>query len=89
VAWGEAVEGSARALLARAEASGSPDDAPALEEACAFLAELLAAGPAAAKEVQRQAQEATIAWATVRRAKAKLEALAVKEGMGGGWVWKL
>jgi hypothetical protein len=90
VAWGEAVEGSARALLARAEASGSPDEAPALEAACAFLAELLADGPVATQEVQRQAQEAMIAWApTVRRAKAKLEALAVKEGMGGGWVWKL
>ncbi|MDD2769968.1 MAG: hypothetical protein PHT19_14655, partial [Methylococcus sp.] len=89
VAWGEAVEGSARALLARAEASGNPDEVSALEEACGFLAGLLAEGPVAAKEVQRQAQEATIAWATVRRAKTKLEILAAKEGMDGGWVWKL
>jgi hypothetical protein len=89
VAWGEAVEGSARALLARAEASGSQDDAPALEEACAFLAELLAAGPVAAAKVQEEAEALGIAEKTLRRARKKLGLSVTKIGMEGGWVWSL
>lgn len=89
VAWGEAVEGSARALLARAEALGSPDEVSALEEACGFLAELLAEGPVAAKTVKQEAEAAGIADRTLKRARKKLALSVTKTGMEGGWVWSI
>ncbi|MEW6038534.1 MAG: hypothetical protein AB1648_09835 [Pseudomonadota bacterium] len=82
VAWGEAVEGSARALLARAEASGSQDDAPALEEACAFLAELLAAGPVKVADIRAAAEAGQYAWRTVRRAQKRLGITPHRVGFG-------
>ncbi|MDD2768395.1 MAG: AAA family ATPase [Methylococcus sp.] len=89
VAWGEAVEGSARALLARAEASGSPDEASALEEACGFLAELLAEGPVATIKLQQEAEALGIAEKTLRRARKKLDLTVTKRGMEGGWFWSM
>ncbi|QJD31389.1 AAA family ATPase [Methylococcus geothermalis] len=82
VDWGTAVAGSARALLARAEASCDPEAMSALDEACAFLQELLAAGPVSATEVQRQALEAGMAWRTVRRAQNRLGITPRRVGFG-------
>lgn len=89
VAWGDAVEGSARVLLARAEASGNPDEVSALDEACDFLAELLAEGPVAATKVQQEAEALGIAEKTLRRARKKLNLNVTKAGMDGGWFWSL
>ncbi|UZR29476.1 AAA family ATPase [Methylococcus mesophilus] len=89
VAWGNAVEGSARALLARAEASGSLDEISALEEACAFLVELLADGPVTAKTVKQEAEDAGISERTLKRARKKLALSVTKTGMEGGWVWSI
>ncbi|UZR30982.1 AAA family ATPase [Methylococcus mesophilus] len=89
VAWGEAVEGSARALLARAEASGNPDEVSALEEACGFLAELLAGGPVKAKTVKQEAEGAGISERTLKRARKKLALSVTKTDMEGGWVWSI
>jgi hypothetical protein len=58
-------------------------------KACAFLAELLAAGPVAAAQVQDQAEALGIAEKTLRRARKKLDLSVTKTGMEGGWVWSL
>ncbi|MBM4255919.1 MAG: AAA family ATPase [Deltaproteobacteria bacterium] len=67
-----------------------------LEEAKHFLREVLADGPVAAKEVEKQANQASISYATLRRAKAALQIKAEKRGgfFGGKkesqqWCWVL
>jgi putative DNA primase/helicase len=62
-----------------------------IEVAVEFLKGVPADG-APAKDIQRQAQEAGLSWATVRRAKAKLGLKAEREGGFGGagrWIWRL
>ena len=88
IAWGKAVEGTARELLT------DPDDGPqdegagsAKEAAQEFLLELLKDGATATKHIQEQAKEAGISWATVRRAS---DALGVKKRpSNGSWYWQL
>ena len=88
IAWGKAVEGTARELLT------DPDDGPqdegagsAKEAAEEFLLELLKDGATATKHIQEQAKEAGISWATVRRAS---DALGVKKRpSNGSWYWQL
>ena len=88
IAWGKAVEGTARELLT------DPDDGPqdegagsAKEAAEEFLLELLKDGATATKHNQEQAKEAGITWATVRRAS---DALGVKKRpSNGSWYWQL
>jgi putative DNA primase/helicase len=96
VLWCEAIEGSARELLAQAEAApdaGDPDGA--LGDAVAFLRSLLSDGPVPSKQVRADADGAGHSWATIRRAAAKLGVEAVKQGghfaRGGKqqWVWAL
>ena len=57
----------------------------ALTEAECFLKALLAEGPVPSKQVDEEAQEAGIARATLRRAKASLGIKSDKDGMKGGW----
>lgn len=90
VSWGELVEGSARELLAEAEADDDGEGG-ALEDARQFLASLLADGPVSAKAIRADADGAGYSWATIRRAQKALGVSAVKEGgrFGGGrqqWV---
>jgi hypothetical protein len=59
----------------------------ARDDAKSFLAELLADGPAAAKDVQKQAREAGITEGTLYRAKAELSVKSRKTLTG--WVWTL
>ncbi len=88
IAWGKAVEGTARELLT------DPDDGPqdegagsAKEAAEEFLLELLKDGATATKHIQEQAKEAGISWATVRRAS---DAMGVKKRpSNGSWYWRL
>ncbi len=88
VLWGVAVEGSARDLLAQAETvdAGAQTERTEAED---WLRELLAGGPLAAKEVQRYASLAGLAWRTVRRAKDKLGIKPAKTRFDGGWEWAL
>jgi putative DNA primase/helicase len=90
VLWGEAVEGTARDLLAQAE-STEGDERSELEDAKRFLADLLADGPLPSRTVKAEADGAGFAWATIRRAQKALGVDARKEGgeFGGkGAVWK-
>ena len=89
VAWGEKIEGSARDIFADAEQTDAEDGRGERDEAGEFLRTVLAAGPVRASQVLREAREAGHSERTIRRAKNELNIAAVKEGMGGGWVWTL
>ncbi|MFM7294581.1 MAG: AAA family ATPase, partial [Burkholderiales bacterium] len=88
VVWGDALAGSAREMLATAD-MGDDDEGGALSEACEFLADYLSNGAAATKDIQAAAKEAGHSWATVKRAKKRLNVTAEKAGMAGGWNWQL
>lgn len=85
VRWGAALEGSARELLASAEAV---EDEPGADSA-GFLHELLHYGSRPAKEVFAEASAAGFSKDAMHRAKRKIGAVAVKDGMAGGWRWRL
>jgi putative DNA primase/helicase len=95
VLWAGAVEGSARELLAQAEAvpdAGEPDGA--LGDAVAFLRGLLSDGPLTAKEIKSDADAAGYSWRTIHRAADKPRIEKRKEGGGFGgrgavWRWYL
>ena len=90
VAWGEAVEGSARDLSAEAETVGE-DTVEERREAADWLQDLLAAGPVAAKEVESLAEPAGFKWRTVQRAKKKAGVTSERAGFGPGakQFWRL
>jgi putative DNA primase/helicase len=89
VAWGDPLDGTARELLNDVE---QVDDGAAdgkLGEAESLLREMLGAGPVAHGDIKRAASANGVAEVTLRRAKATLGIAAVKNGMKGGWRWKL
>ena len=88
VQWGQAREGSARELLAEAEADDDTEGGT-LSDAMRFLSDLLSDGPMASKAIRADADGAGYAWATIRRAQKRLGIEAAKEGMKGPWVWRL
>lgn len=85
IVWGSAVEGTARELLAEAE----PDDSSHDGDAATFLRNLLADGQRAAREIYREAESAGYSRDQMKRAKRRAGVATVKEGMEGGWVWRL
>ena len=87
--WGEALEGTARALLADVESDEGDEDRNALAEAKSFLQALLADGPVPSKTAWADADQAGHARATIRRAMSALGVDARKTGLQSGWVWEL
>lgn len=87
VEWKQAVAGSARDLLAQAEAV--KQEGSAVKEAEKFLGGLLADGPIAAKEVRSAADANGLSWASIKRAKRLLGVEAHKAGFDDGWAWSL
>jgi len=85
VLWGESIHGTARELLAEAE---QHDDNHG-SDAVSFLRNLLAYGACAAKDIYREAESAGYSRDTMKRAKSRIGVEAVKQGMQGGWVWRL
>jgi RecA-family ATPase len=82
-------EGSVSITAAQAmAASQSKEIAPALEEAKQFLAGLIGCDGAPVKEIEKEAKDAGMAWATMRRAKDALKLKSERDGYGGPWVWK-
>jgi hypothetical protein len=87
---GKVRQGPARELLDQAELQDDPEEKSALDEAKVFLLDLLACGPMASKDVERDANGAGLSWVTVKRAAAKIGVRKQKEGFGKGtWYWSL
>jgi hypothetical protein len=92
VVWEGETQHTADALLA-ARLDG--EERSALDEAKAFLRDVLAGGPVPAKEMARQATEAGIAAITLRRARKALEVEVRKVGGRYGaadkqrWEWSM
>ena len=86
--WGEAVEGTAREVLAEAE---SESEHSPREDAKEFLRSFLSEGPATAKEVQGAARKEGISLATLKRAKVELHIRTPRIGFGKDSVvqWQL
>ena len=89
ILWGQALEGSARALLGRSELTELPEEQTATREAMDWLADYLGTGPAKAKEVQREAREAGISEKALRTARERLGIKPTKSGFSQGWRWAL
>ncbi|MHC3431703.1 AAA family ATPase [Delftia lacustris] len=88
IAWGVAMQGSARDLLTDPNEEQDDEgnaDATAKDVAAEFLGELLRDGPAPSKYVEAEAKAAGISWMTVRRAS---DALGIrKRRIEGAWYW--
>lgn len=83
--WGEAVQGSARDLIAEPEDQGDE-----LVDVDGFLRNVLADGvPTPSKAVQKDAREAGFNIRTVQRAAKRIGVVIAKGGMKDGWYWTL
>ena len=87
VLWGEPIVGTAREVLAIAEASDTGDDDA--HDAVAFLRDELGKGPATKAHVEAHAKEAGIAWRTVQRAMRRAGVESKREGFGKSAIWSL
>jgi hypothetical protein len=88
VVWGEAIEGSAQALLSQRSDEDTQGEHSMLSEAVHSLEVLLADGPVSKQEVDAQARAAGFTNITLRRAKTALGIEAVHDGYGKGSIWK-
>ena len=87
VQWeADSVSFSAEALLAPRAPTRNHD---ALDQASAFLRELLANGPTPSDTVFKEARQLRISADTLRRAQKELGIKPRKRGIAGGWVWQL
>lgn len=89
IRWGEAIDGSAEAILAAIEQTGGARPASATQDACSFLEDTLQAGPVAINALMALAEARCISSASLRRAQKQLGIRSLKTGMQGGWVWEL
>ena len=87
IVWLEPLEGTARELLANAEAESKDDDSKRAR-AVRFLQDLLAKGSRAQTEIEAVAREQNISERTLRRA-AKGLVDKKPNGFGGSWIWQL
>jgi hypothetical protein len=87
IAWGsEAVTVTADEAMTQ---RGDPEEQSDVHDAKDFLRGLLASGPVPTKQIQADATGAGYSWRTIQRAQKALGIEAVKDGMRGGWTWKL
>ena len=89
VLWGEAVEGAARELLATVDATGDDGEGGTLSDAKRFLSDLLADGPMRAGEVFKDSDQAGYSRRSIQRAANAIKVDRRKDGMKGGWTWRL
>jgi putative DNA primase/helicase len=86
VAWGKAVEGTARELLAEPEQDDSGDKS-VVDDAAEFLTQELADGTTPVKTLKANARDAGISWAAIRRASEGMPIIKTKAV--GGWYWRM
>ena len=86
IAWGKAVQGSARDLLT--DPNEDADDGGD-GDVSGFLRGVLADGPVPAKTVFSEASGAGYSRDQIQRAARKMGVERRKAGMAGGWVWEL
>ena len=92
VVWGERIEGSARDLLAAAEDDGkgaAADGAEAAQGAQTFLLSALADGERPQAEIAAEGDAHGFSRDRICRAAMKLGVVKRKDGIAGGWLWKL
>lgn len=88
IEWGhEHVEISATQAM-RADANGTAATNPR-KEAKAFLANLLANGPMLQKDIEEAVKGENFSMPTVKNAKKEMGIISEKDGLKGGWVWRL
>ena len=66
-----------------------PDERSALDDARQFLQSMLADGPVKAGQIKSDADGAGFNWRTIQRAADRLNIERHKDGMRGGWTWRL
>jgi putative DNA primase/helicase len=89
VRWLEALDGTARELLADAEANAMDGHEGGARDCADWLREFLAAGAVPVREVKRCADEAGYAWRTVQRAMRRAGANSRRGGFGKAGEWFL
>ena len=89
VRWLESLEGTARELLAEAEAETASNGDEGPSDVTEWLREFLAAGPVSAREVKRQADEAGYTWRTTQRAMKRAGVQSQRVGFGKPAEWSL
>lgn len=89
IRWGGAVDGSSQQLLSNVNHEPPENGGGKLNAAMQFLRELLEKGPLTATTVRSNADDAGIAWATVKRAQKALKIKPFKGGLIDGWWWGL
>ena len=72
VIWGDTLEGDARELIREAEVIQRDRPANKLQQAKAFLREMLSAGPRLVDDIEKAAEDANIGWRTVETAKREI-----------------
>lgn len=89
VRWLEPLEGTARELLAEAEAEPAEDADDGPGDVAAWLRELLSTGAVPARDVKRQADEAGYSWRTTQRAMKRAGVQSRRGGFGKPAEWFL
>jgi putative DNA primase/helicase len=89
VAWGNKVEGTARDILAEAEAVADKGETSTLDEVKDFLLKFLMDGPRLAKEIKKAAADSEYCWRTVNTAKAGLGIVSLRDGFQGPVKWAI
>lgn len=87
VVWGEAIDGTAREVLADAEAQG--EEVEERRDAASWLRQLLSGGELPVNEVRRHANDAGHAWRTVQRAMKIAGVESKRGGFGEPAKWRL
>jgi putative DNA primase/helicase len=89
VQWLEALDGTARELLAEAEADPDGDGGDGPGDVAAWLRDVLGSGPVSAREVKRHADEAGYSWRTTQRAMKRAGVQSRRAGFGKPAEWFL
>lgn len=88
VRWGDAIKGSARELLARAEPL-THDDRGAPQGAAEWPHALLSSGSKSLADVQAAASDTGWAWRTVQRAMSRADVVSRRDAFGGSAIWSI